>query len=175
MDQLISVILIIVPASAVMFGMYLTVKTFVSKEFEKTKLDIKKKNHELVMPNRLSAYERVSLLLERISLNNLVIRVNDASFNVGMLHHRLLSEIRDEFNHNLSQQIYMSDDAWAMVRRAVEETTAVINQASANVANKEDRGVELAKAIFNVQSQANHDPIQEALLFIKTEIRQSFA
>ena len=174
MDQLISIILIIVPASAVMFGMYLTVKTFVSKEFEKGKLDIRRKNNEIMLPNRLSAYERITLLLERVSLNNLVIRINNADYNVAIFHQQLLAELRNEFNHNLSQQIYISDEAWGMVRKAVEETTAIVNHASSLIENKEERGIELAKAIFNVQAQATHDPIQEALLFVKHELRELF-
>jgi hypothetical protein len=174
MEEFLRIIYIIVPASAVMFGMYLTVKTFVQKEFERTNSDIKRKNNEILLPIRLQAYERVCLLMERISLNNLVLRVNDPQYNVAEFHSRLLSEIRDEFNHNLSQQIYISDAAWNMVRSAMEQTSATINQASQLVSSKEMRGVELAKAIFNVQSQATNDPIQETLLYLKNEIRQSF-
>ena len=178
MDQFLSIILILVPASAVMFGMYLTVKTFVSKEFEKTKLknemDIKMKNHEMVLPARLSAYERVILLLERINLSSIVLRINDPQFNVAIFHQQLLAELRNEFNHNMSQQIYLSDDAWGMVRKAVEETTAIINHAASQIEDKDERGVELAKVIFNIQAQATHDPIQEALLFVKNEVRKLF-
>ncbi len=174
MEEFLKIIYIVIPASAVMFGMYLTVKTFVQKEFEQTKSSIKIKNNELLLPIRLQAYERVCLFLERISLNNLVMRVNDPMHTVGSFHARLLSEIRDEFNHNLSQQIYMSDEAWNMVRSAMEQTTSIINQSSQLIDNKEDRGVELAKTIFNVVSQSKHDAIQEALLYIKNEIRQSF-
>lgn len=174
MDQLLSIILIIVPASAVMFGMYLTVKTFVGKEFEKAKLDIKRKNNEILLPNRLSAYERVTLLLERISLSNFVLRVNNPEFNVAMFHQQLLAELRNEFNHNLSQQIYVSNEAWEMVRKAVEETTAVVNHAASLIEDKDARGIELAKAIFNLQAQATHDPNQEALLYVKKELRELF-
>jgi hypothetical protein len=174
MEEFLKIIYIVVPASLVLFGMYLTVKAFVQKEFERTSSEIKKKNNEIILPIRLQAYERISLFLERISLNNLVLRVNDSQYNVSVFHARLLSEIRDEYNHNLSQQMYMSDKAWVLVRTAMEQTTATINQASQLVPNKEDRGVELAKAIFNVQAQVNNDSIQEALLYIKSEIRQTF-
>jgi hypothetical protein len=153
--------------------MYLTVKAFVQKELDKTEGEIKKKNNEIIMPVRLQAYERLCLFLERISLNNLVLRTNNPSYTVGEFHSKLLSEIRDEYNHNLSQQIYMSDVAWQMVKSAMEQTSAKINEASQFV-NKEDRGIELAKAIFNVAAQSTSDPIQEALNYIKNEIRQSF-
>lgn len=174
MEQFLSVIFIVVPASAVLFGMYLTTKAFIGKELEKTKLDIKKTNSAHLNPIRLQAYERICLLLERASPNNLVIRVNNPEFNVAMLHGQLLSELRNELNHNLSQQIYVSDMAWALVKKSIDETTAVINQSYAQIPNKEQRGVELAKVIFNLQSTLERDYIQEALLFLKQELRKTF-
>lgn len=174
MDSVLNVLYITIPALAVLYGMFLVVKTFTEKELSKTQVDIKRKSSEYVLPNRLQAYERVCLLLERISVGNIVMRVNNPEFNVAMLHSQLLTEIRSEFNHNLSQQIYMSDDAWTLVKKAVEETTALINQSYGDIANKELKGFELAKAIFNRQAATTSDPIEEALLFIKREIRKTF-
>ena len=85
-----------------------------------------------------------------------------------------MSDIRDEFNHNLSQQIYVSDESWSLIKKAVEETTSTINQAANSIVDKELRGIELGKAIFNLQSIATQDPVTEALLYLKNEIRQSF-
>jgi hypothetical protein len=173
MEEFYKILYIVLPASAVMFGMYLTIKAFVQKELDKTAGEIKKKNNEVILPIRLQAYERICLFLERISLNNLVLRTNNPTYTVSELHAKLLTEIREEFNHNLSQQIYLSDVAWQMVRSAMEQTSSKINEASQYV-NKEDRGIELAKAIFNLAASSNNDPIQEALLYLKTEIRHSF-
>lgn len=174
MNNILNVLYITIPAVAVLYGMFLVVKTFTEKELSKSQIEIKKKTTEFIIPNRLQAYERVCLLLERISVGNLVMRVNNPEFNVAMLHSQLLGEVRSEFNHNLSQQIYMSDDAWNLVKKAVEQTTALINQSYGDIANKELKGFELAKALFNRHSSLSADPIEEALLFIKREIRKQF-
>ena len=180
-DKILDVLYIVIPSATVLYGMYLVVKTFVNKEMERSEkkversqLELRKKAVDHVMPNRLQAYERICLLLERISVNNLVIRVNNAEFNVAILHSRLLAEIRSEFNHNLSQQIYVSDEAWTLVKKAIEETTALINQAYGNIAEKDQKGFELAKTIFNIQSRSTTDSVEEALLFLKQEIRKNF-
>jgi hypothetical protein len=174
MEQFLNVVFVVVPSCTVLFGMYLAIKAFIQRDLDKVQAEIGKKNNEIIMPIRLQAYERICLFLERISLNNLVLRTNNPSYTVSDLHSKLLTEIRDEFNHNLSQQIYMSDVAWQMVRSAMEQNCAKINEASQYVPNKEDRGIELAKSIFNLAAQASNDPIQEALNYIKNEIRQSF-
>lgn len=164
---------ILLPASIVLYAMYLTVKTFLTKDFEKRLIDIKLKNSETVLPIRLQAYERMCLFLERISLHNLLVRVNDPSYNVAQLHQVLLREIREEYNHNMSQQVYMSDQAWTMVKNAMDENTNIVNHASAGLP-REARGIELAKVVLERLLQLSEDPTSKALKFLKSEIRQVF-
>jgi len=164
---------ILLPASIVLYAMYLTVKAFLTKDFEKRLIDIKLKNSETVLPIRLQAYERMCLFLERISLHNLLVRVNDPSYNVAQLHQVLLREIREEYNHNMSQQVYMSDQAWLMVKNAMDEVTNIVNHASAGLP-REGRGIELAKVVLERLLQLSEDPTAKALKFLKSEIRQVF-
>lgn len=164
---------ILLPASLLLYGVFLIVKTFLNKEFEKKQIEIKIDNNKIVLPIRLQAYERMCLFLERISLNNLIIRVNDPSYSVGQLHQRLLAEIRNEYNHNLSQQVYMSNEAWNLVKKAMEDTTSIINTSSEQVIS-EARGIELAKKIFENHLNQGTDSISIALFFIKNEVRMVF-
>ena len=113
------------------------------------------------------------LFLERISLHNLVVRTNNPAYNSSSFQQKLLNEIREEFNHNLSQQVYMSDQSWAMIKQAMEETISIINKSSSVIA-PDDKGIELAKMIFENLLQRNEDPTAKALKFIKNEIRQVF-
>ena len=80
----------VLPASIVLYAVYLTIKALVTKDFEKKLVELKLKNTELVLPIRLQAYERMCLFLERISPNTLIVRVNDPSYNVAQLHQLLL-------------------------------------------------------------------------------------
>jgi hypothetical protein len=164
---------ILLPAAAVMYAMFLTVRSFLNKDFEKRLIDIKLKNGEIVLPIRLQAYERMALFLERISPHNLILRVNDPAYNVAQLHQRMLMEIREEYNHNLSQQVYMSDQAWSLIKISMEDVVSIINKSSTNMP-PEAKGIELAKMIFENLVQRSEDPVSKALKFLKQEIQQVF-
>ncbi len=164
---------IVLPAGAVMYAMFLTIRSFLTKDFEKRMVDIRIKNNEIILPIRLQAYERMALLLERISPHNLIMRVNDPAYNVAQLHQRMLMEIREEYNHNLSQQVYMTEQAWGLIKNSVEEVIAIINKSSSGVP-AEAKGIELAKMIFENLVQRNEDPVSKALKYIKAEIQQVF-
>ena len=164
---------ILLPAAVVLYAMYLTVKTFTTKDFEKKLLELKSQNTATILPLRLQAYERMCLFLERISLHNLVVRTNNPAYNSSSFQQKLLNEIREEFNHNLSQQVYMSDQSWSMIKQAMEETISIVNKSSSVIA-PDDKGIELAKMIFENLLQRNEDPTAKALKFIKNEIRQVF-
>ena len=173
MEILLDFIKILLPAATVLYAVFLVVKAFLNKEYEKKTLEIKMENTKIVLPIRLQAYERVCLFLERISLNNIIIRVNEPVYTSLQLQQRLLSEIRNEYNHNVSQQVYMSDEAWSVVRRSMEDIVGIINMAGEQVP-QDSRGIELAKMIFEILLQRNQDPVQLALQYVKNEIRVVF-
>lgn len=173
MNIVVELLKILLPAGLVLYAMFLTIRSFLTKQFEQKLIEIKTKNTEIVLPIRLQAYERMCLFLERISPNNLIRRVNNAEYNATELHGILLTEVREEFNHNLSQQVYMSDEAWTQVRSAMEEIIVLINDSAAQIP-PDARGIELAKRIFEQIIEQNVDPTSRALTFIKDEIRVVF-
>ena len=173
MEQLGVFIGIVFPSAAVLLGMYLTIKTFLAKDFEKKLFEMKIKNTEVVMPLRIQAYERIALLLERIAPNNLIVMVNQPGMNVAVLQHTLLSQIREEFGHNMAQQVYISDEAWAHVKSAVNDLNVIVNE-SAQGLDLEAPSVELAKIIFNKYAALPFDPVVNAIVLVKNEIRQLF-
>ena len=183
MDQTMNLILefmkLVLPAAIVLVAMYLTVKAFVNKDFElaqrdfeKRLVDIKIENTKISLPLKIQAFERMCLFLERISLNNLVLRVNDPSFNAWEFQQKMIMDIRDEYNHNLTQQIYMSDDAWLMIKRTQEEIISLINNAG-ELVDREAKGIELAKKIFELLINRQINPTDITLRFLKDELRGS--
>lgn len=164
---------IVLPAGVAMYAMYLTVKMFIQKEWESKRMELTFRNTETLLPIRLQAYERMCLFLERISPNNLILRLSDNSYTSGQFQQLLLSEIRQEFNHNLSQQVYMSNEAWNLIRNAMEDVVVMINKAGGMVP-PDARNIELSKKIFELAMDSDRDNIQIALTFIKDEIRQQF-
>jgi hypothetical protein len=164
---------ILLPAALVLYAMYLTMKSALAKEMVSADVELKAENSKLILPNRLQAFERMSLFLERLSPGNLVLRLNKGSMSAKELQHLMISEIREEFNHNLSQQIYMSDKAWKLIKNTVEDIIALINT-SASKLNEDAKSVDLAKEIFNEMESREVDPVEVTLSEVKSEIRELF-
>ena len=170
MDYITEFIKILVPAVLVLYAMFLVVRSFLNKQFEQKMLDLKTKNTEIVLPIRLQAYERIALLLERISPNNMLLRLSDPSISAYDFQQLLLKEIREEQNHNLSQQVYMSDEAWQTAKVAINQIISVI-QTAATKMDQSNNAVDLAEAIFNEMMALESDPTVDALSVVKNELR----
>lgn len=162
---------LLIPAAMVLYAMYLVVKSFLEKELTKQQMEIRSKSIETVLPNRLHAYERICLFLERIAPNNLVVRLNNGQYTAREFQQILLNEIREEYNHNVSQQLYMSENAWNLVKSAKEDLIMTINDVT-NRLPDDGTSIDLAKQLFAVEKE--FDPIQHALVEVKNEIRQTF-
>jgi predicted AlkP superfamily phosphohydrolase/phosphomutase len=93
--------------------------------------------------------------------------------DAGQLHGRLVSTIREEFEHNVSQQVYVSDATWARVRQAKEETLRLINLSYEQTGGK-GSGSDLSRRIFENLGRLSHTPSQEGLVAIKEEVRRLF-
>lgn len=170
MERISELLLILLPASLVLFGMYITVRSFINGQNQQIENTAKAESKKITMPLQLQAYERICLLLERISPQNLLVRLQSKVLNVADFQQVLTNEIREEFNHNLSQQLYISEQAWSQVRNAVEQTIGTINEAAIGL-EPTANGIELAKNILKIVINNEHSPCQIALNQIKNEAR----
>ena len=173
MDNITDLIQILVPAALVLYAVYLVVRNFLQKQFDAQLIQLKMKNSETILPTRLQAYERICLLLERVSPNNMLLRLSNPGISAYDFQQILLSEIGEELNHNLSQQVYMSDEAWTRVRNTVNAIIAVIQEASQEM-TAEHNAIDLSQKIFDKMMKLENDPVGETLSFVKNEIRQVF-
>lgn len=173
MDAVIEFGKILIPASIVLYAAYLLVRSFLAKEIELKKLEVRGKSIETILPLRIQAYERITLFLERISPQNLLIRLNPGPVPAKEFQQILLYEIRNEFNHNVSQQVFMSEAVWEMVKNAKEDLTVTINDA-ANELGPEASSLDLSKKVVEKFIGKPVDPIAHALLEVKREIQQTF-
>ncbi|NIJ52030.1 DUF7935 family protein [Dyadobacter arcticus] len=167
------ILTVLLLGALVTFGVYLTITTVADKIFQKQKWDIRSKNIEITLPLRLQAYERMCLFLERITPSNLLLRLVPSAMSSLELQQILLQEIRDEYNHNVAQQLYISSQAWEQITNAMNETVAVINQSASEVA-PETPPSDLAKKIFSHVIEKEVQPVAHALKVLKEEIRELF-
>lgn len=173
MDVLMDFIKILLPASVVLYAAYLLVRSFIQREIELKRLDVRGRSIETVLPNRLQAYERMTLFLERIAPQNLLVRLNTSTTPASEFHQLLLNEIRNEYNHNVSQQVYMSDRVWDLIKSAKENLIVTINDASSAMSNNAT-SLDLSKKIFEETINKEVDPISHAITELKKEIQQTF-
>ncbi len=171
--ELYSFITILLVTVVVVFGLYLILTTLAEKFFEKQRWDIRSKNTEIILPLRLQAYERMCLFLERITPNQLLLRTSGSASNALEFQQILLREIREEFNHNLAQQVYMSNDTWEQIKKAVNEVQSLINRAAAEV-DEEAPANDLGRKIFEQVIQQEIQPCTHALRIVKEEVQRIF-
>lgn len=133
----------------------------------------KNEDQKIILPLRLQAYERFVLFLERIHPSNLVMRLNSPELTAMQLQSLLVRTIREEFEYNLSQQLYLSQHSWEMIRNAKEETVSMINQAFAKVGETATSS-DLVKEIFEMSISWGKLPVDMALEGIKTELQRLF-
>lgn len=173
MDAFIEFIKILVPASVVLYAAYLLVRTFIQKEIELKKLDLRSRSIDAVLPNRLQAYERMVLFLERMSPQNLLVRLSGSGMPSREFHQLLLSEIRNEYNHNAAQQVYISDEVWTLIKNAKEDLIVAINDAASEM-TIDSTSLDLSKKIFEKSVNKQVDLLSHALVELKKEIQRVF-
>ena len=93
---------------------------------------------KIIMPLKVQAYERFLLYLERVQLPVLVKRVYVPGIEKGVFHLELLQNVREEFEHNLAQQLYVSNSTWNAVKNAKEELVSQINSTFEQLKDEED-------------------------------------
>ncbi|MFT4060780.1 MAG: hypothetical protein QM642_00320 [Edaphocola sp.] len=117
-----------IPALVVLVACTLIVRKFLISETERKRLSIFQQGMDTTLRLRLQAYERLALYLERINPRGLVPRVYESGMTVRDLQSALVYNINQEYEHNLSQQIYVSVQVWRTISNVKEQELAMINQ-----------------------------------------------
>jgi hypothetical protein len=173
MDSFAELLMYTVPSIIVFLTAYFVLKSFIDKEYKSKLMDIRMDNQKQITPIRLQACERIVLFCERIAINSLVMRVHRSGMSARLLHSELLTTIRNEYEHNISQQLYVSKAAWDAVKSAKEETIKAINISASKVAD-DATGLELCTVILDLSTRVDKLPTDYAIEVIKAEIRQIF-
>ena len=153
---------------------YLLTKRYFDNQQKTQMLQMRIDEHreavKLVTPIRLQAYERMALYLERISPESLVLRCYQPGMDTKLLQGVMTKTIRDEWEHNLSQQVYISSEAWTRIRHAKDEMMGIINSAAITIPEDADP-TRLASAIFATIATGQL-PTASAVEYLKQEMRE---
>ncbi len=173
-DLIITLLIAVVPSGIIAFAAMQSFKTFFNGQERKALLQMKTDDHKTSFPLKLQAYERLAIFLERIKVHNLVLRVYTPGADAKYMQAEMMKAIRSEFEHNLSQQIYVSPTAWSLVVFAKEETIQMMNLASQTM--KEGNGsTDFSNVIFELNKGLEKEPTEQALKFINEEAKKLMA
>ncbi|NNC95958.1 MAG: hypothetical protein HKN92_10375 [Chitinophagales bacterium] len=174
MEKFFDIVLVTVPPLIVFATAYLTIKSFLKKEFRLRQFDLKSKTFQDIVPIRLQAYERLTLFLERISPNNLIFRVRQPDMSAKEMQIALVASIRAEYEHNMSQQIYVSREAWDSICLVKDELIKIINLIGASLPPNAS-SLDYSKAILeHFMESESLLPNQRAMDILKAEVQRIY-
>ncbi len=122
-----------------------------------------------VLPLRLQAYERLVLLIERINPANAAVRLHNPDLDAKAFEHLLIDEIRAEYQHNITQQLYVSDVAWSVTEQVKDNTVALIRNAGASLKTGAT-AKELSTILLAHIAALDENPYDMALKTIKSQL-----
>ncbi len=161
---------ITIPGLLVLFATYRVLRDLLRNAERTRYYEAKKESAKTLNPVRLTAYERIALLLERMKPESLLIRVQTPGMNVYNLHVALLATLREEFEHNVTQQIYVSTEVWLLTKNAKESLVQLINSSAQDMPD-ELPALELSKVIIDRYAAVENTPIDMALAALKEEVK----
>ncbi|MGA9271789.1 MAG: hypothetical protein WBV45_14300 [Lutimonas sp.] len=146
-------------------------KTQASSDEKRRNFQIRKEGQKIALPLRLQAYERLTLFLERISPSKLLLRVKPTGKDTQAYAQKLIGVIEQEFEHNLAQQIYVSETAWKAVKTSKSVMVKIIRSAADNEDVKDISGFQ-EEVLKSVMQQEG--PAGAALGFLRLEVQKLF-
>jgi len=170
---ILQIALIVVPAGAVLMTTIYFLRREASKDLRNANLEMKMQRQKYFLPHRVEAYQRAVLLMERIHPNSLVMRHHNPGLPSAALQAKLLEAIRQEYEHNIAQQLYVSPATWDLVKKSKEETVKVINLAGQQM-EATSTGMDLAGKIFELVGEIGEMPTEIAVKALKRELQELF-
>ncbi len=168
-ERIIDLLLNIVPALIVGLVAYYFFKEHINNEDRRRNFLLRKDLEVTALPTRLQAYERMTLFLERITPSKLLIRVAPISSDKDQYESLLIKSIEQEFEHNLSQQIYITDKCWNIINASKNATIQLIRKAS--MLEKTDTANKLREVLLT-EMMEKQAPSDAALSYIKQEVSE---
>ncbi|MFN0016044.1 MAG: hypothetical protein ACKVU2_15985 [Saprospiraceae bacterium] len=163
-----------IPALIVFFTAYYLLKMLLDERQRMDRMLLLQDAQKITLPARLQAYERLTLLCDRVEVPNALLRIRTPGMTVGDLTGALLLSINQEFEHNTSQQLFVSDTLWRIIAVAREQTLMLITTASEDLDPKAD-AEELVKRIFALlEEREGPSPLHRAIVAIRMEAGRLF-
>ena len=172
-----TILLIILTIAVMIFGFWLIQYSQFRNEEKKRRFELKRDSQKAISPIRLRAYERLALLLERTKPENMIVELQRAhpealaSWTIPQVQQYLLQTIRAEFDHNQSQQVYVSDEVWDLIINARDQMGAFVIAIAAQIP-ADATAQTYATALITAYSSNGTTPTDKALEELKNEAKE---
>jgi hypothetical protein len=145
------------------------IKTYFRLKFS----DQKREKDNPLLSLRLQAHERLIVFVERINPSNLFIRLHHQGVSLLELQAAVLNEVRSEYQHNITQQLYVNSSTWDVVKNLKDDTIAMVNNGVKNLP-QDAAGVDLSRKVLQHMAGIENNPYDLTLDLIKKDIHQLF-
>ncbi|QIL40184.1 hypothetical protein G7074_13465 [Pedobacter sp. HDW13] len=170
---LIDVVILFAGIFAALMAVYYILKGDIQRFFNLKAIELNKETRAHLLPLRLQAHERLIIFVDRINPANLLVRLHQQGIDLATLQAGILSEIRAEYQHNITQQLYVDPITWGVVRKLKDDTIGMITNAVQGL-QAGSNGIELSKAILQHMATIDENPYDLTLELIKKDINQLF-
>jgi hypothetical protein len=152
---------------------YFLIKGDIQNYFRFKLLATNKENRSALFPLRLQAHERLIVFVERINPSNLLVRLHQQGISVRALQDLVLTEIKNEYQHNITQQLYVDNATWQMVKKLKDDTITLINNVARSFPENAE-GIDLSRKILQHMSEIEANPYELTIEFVKKNIQSLF-
>src|SRR5476651_1003526 len=149
------------------------IKPYLDRDEKIQLLEFRKAISGQTLPLRLQAYERLVLFIERINPANMLIRVNASTYTAAELHALIVEDIRSEYQHNITQQIYVSSRAWSVIKHIKDDTFNIINNAYRSLPENAT-GLDMGKTILTYISELEDNPYDIGSVALRKDLEELF-
>ena len=149
------------------------IKPYLDRDEKIQLLEFRKTLSNQTMPLRLQAYERLVLFIERINPANMLIRLNATAYTAIELQSLVVEDIRSEYQHNITQQIYVSSRAWGVIKLVKDDTLNIVANAVKSLP-ADASGLDLSKTILGYLSQLEDNPYEVGAGRLRKDLEELF-
>lgn len=174
MEMFLELLKYTIPGLLVFVSSYFLLKQYLDDKLRSELAAQRNESVRITLPLKLQAYERLILLCDRASVPNTLLRIRMPGMTSGELRGALMLAISQEFDHNTSQQLYVSDTLWKIISLAKNETLSIVSETAPELDPKSDSS-ELIDVLFKVlEENGQSTMLQKAIVAIRTEAGQLF-
>lgn len=170
---LIDVVILFAGIFAALMAVYYILKSDIQRFFNLKTIELNKESRAHILPLRLQAHERLIIFIDRINPANLLVRLHQQGIAIGTLRAGILNEVRSEYQHNITQQLYVDSVTWNVVRKLKDDTIAMINNVVQGLP-ADTNGIELSKAVLQHMAGIEENPYDLTIELIKKDIHKLF-